>query len=57
MSGSAGPSGLDVSSWKRICTTVNTLREGLDPGGWMLAVQDFHHATLKGEEAVADIIR
>ena len=57
MSGSAGPSGLDVSSWKRICTTVNTLREGLDPGGWMLAVQDFHHAALKGEEAVADIIR
>ena len=30
------------------CTTVNTLREGLDPGGWMLAVQDFHHAALKG---------
>ena len=38
------------------CTAVDTLRERLDPGGRMLAVQDFRHAAQKSEEAVADFI-
>ena len=29
------------------CTAVDTLRERLETGGWMLAVQDFQHAAQK----------
>ena len=38
------------------CAAVNALRERLEPGGWLLAVQDFRHAAQKGEESVADFI-
>ena len=38
------------------CTAVDTLRERLDPGGWMLAVQDFCHDAEKSEEVAADFI-
>jgi hypothetical protein len=38
-------------------SAVSTLRERLDPGGRMLAVQDFRHAAQKNEESVADFIR
>ena len=38
------------------CTAVNTLRERLDLGRRMLAVQNFCHAVQKGEEVVADFI-
>ena len=36
---------------------IGSLRERLDPGGRMLAVQDFRHASQKDEETVADFIR
>ena len=38
------------------CTAVDTLRERLDLGRRMLAVQNFCHAAQKGEEVVADFI-
>ena len=38
------------------CTAVDSLRERLDPGGRMVAVQDFWHAAQKSEEAVTDFI-
>ena len=45
----------DIKSTFR--TAVDALRDRLDPGGWMLAVQDFRHAAQKSEESVADFIR
>ena len=38
-------------------TAIDSLRERLDPGGRMLAVQDFRHASQRDEETVADFIR
>lgn len=40
-----------------IGTAVDALRDRLDPGGKVLAVQDFRHATQKADENVADFIR
>ena len=45
----------DIKSTFRIA--VDALRDRLDPGGRMLAVQDFRHAAQKSEESVADFIR
>ena len=45
----------DIKSTFR--TAVDALRDRLDPGGWMLVVQDFRHAAQKSEESVADFIR
>ena len=45
----------DIKSTFR--TAVDALRDRLDPGGRMLAVQDFRHAAQKSEESVADFIR
>ncbi len=38
-------------------TAIGSLRERLDPGGRMLAVQDFRIVSQKDEETVADFIR
>ncbi len=36
---------------------MSALQEWLDPGGKLLAVQDFRHASLKDRESVAEFIR
>ena len=61
----AGHRGRALQEWELIAkyqkatfyAAVDALRERLEPGGRMLAVQDFRHAAQKGEESVADFIR
>ena len=48
-----------LSRMTKICTfgtAVDALRERLDPGGRMLAVQDFRHVAQREEESVADFL-